>query len=92
MKEYWQELSGWQKTVLVLKVIFIVLGILFVVQNWQKIEVSLVFAKVEVPVTLLMLISGILGYMLSSFFNFKKLRAKDKEIKGMKEAKQEGNL
>lgn len=85
MKEYWQELSGWQKTVLVLKVIFIVLGILFVVQNWQKIEVSLVFAKIEVPVTVLMLISGILGYMLSSFFSFKKLRAKDKEIKGIKE-------
>ncbi|MCT4560628.1 MAG: lipopolysaccharide assembly protein LapA domain-containing protein [Crocinitomicaceae bacterium] len=89
MKEYWQDLSNWQKFSLVFKLICIVLGILFIVQNWQKTEVSLVFAKVELPVMVLMLISGILGYMLATFFSFKKLRAKDKELKNLRENKKD---
>lgn len=81
MKEYWKNLTTAQKTKYILSLIVVVLVIIFAVQNWAATEVHFVFFSVNISKTLLILISLAGGYGLSTLFDYRKFKKKDKEIK-----------
>jgi uncharacterized integral membrane protein len=85
MKEYWTDLTSGQKTKLVLKIILGLFALIFAVRNWQSTEVVLIFFKVNMPLTVLILASLAIGFALASLFDYRKLKAKDKAISELKE-------
>jgi uncharacterized integral membrane protein len=84
MIEYWKDLSGGQKTKLVLKIVLGIFAFIFVLRNWQSVEVIPVFFKVQMPLTLVILFSIIVGFALASIFDYKKFKVKNEEIKSLK--------
>lgn len=79
-KEYWEKLSSVEKLKFVLKIIFGLIAILFAVFNWQTLELHLVFGKVYLPLTILIFICFIVGFFLSSLFDFRRFNKKNIEI------------
>ena len=84
MKEYWDSLSNGKKAKLILTFILLLLVVIFAFQNWVTGELRLVFITIEIPITLLILISIFIGYTIALTFNYKKVTAKEKEIKQLK--------
>ncbi len=84
MKEYWNDLSGGQKTKLILKIILGIFALTFVLRNWQSVTVIPVFFKIQMPLTLVILLSIGIGFALSSIFDYKKFKIKNKEIADLK--------
>lgn len=84
MKEYWNNLSSSQKTKLILKLVLGLLAFIFAVRNWQMTQVVLVFFKMQLPLTLIIILCVAIGFALASLFDYKKFRLKDKEIKELK--------
>ena len=85
MKDYWNSISTGKKIRLIFILFLVLLGLIFAIRNWQSTEVILVFYKVELPLTLIITISGIIGYAISALFEFRKFMKKDKEIADLKE-------
>ncbi|MFA7273463.1 MAG: LapA family protein [Crocinitomicaceae bacterium] len=85
MKEYWTDLTSGQKTKLVLKIVLGLFALIFAVRNWQSTEVVLIFFKVNMPLTVLILACLAIGFALASLFDYRKFKAKDKEITDLKE-------
>lgn len=84
MVEYWKSLSPLNKFKFVLSLILGIIGVVFTTLNWNVQEVHLIFVKTNIPLSLLILFSIIIGYALSFIFNFRKFRAKDREIEVLK--------
>jgi uncharacterized integral membrane protein len=64
-----------------LKFLIGLLFLIFIVRNWQSIEVNLVFFKLSLPLTLVILLSAGLGAFIASFWFIKKINDKNTEIK-----------
>jgi putative membrane protein len=84
LKAYWDSLSGFGKFKFVLKIILVILAMLFAIFNWQSVEVDLVFLKINLPVTVLILMCIVIGFILSSVFDYRRFKKKDKEIADLK--------
>ena len=80
MKEYWDKLTLGQKIKLISFAIIGLLIVIFALLNWKVYELNLIFGKVEVPVTILILISMFGGYAYAKVYGFMKSRSQDKEI------------
>lgn len=81
MKEYWQDLSTGKKMRMILTIILSLSAIIFAARNWRETEVILVFLKVKMPLTLVIVISAGIGFALASLFDYRKFKARDVEIK-----------
>lgn len=84
MKEYWNSLTASKKVKFIATLILGLFVVIFSFQNWRAGELHLFTLKMDVPITLLILISMIIGYTISSLYNFKKTALKDKEIRDLK--------
>lgn len=84
MKEYWNKLSFVQKANHIFWAVIGLLILIFALLNWQLIELNLIFGKLEIPVTILILVSMFGGYGYAKIFGFIKSRKKDKEISYLK--------
>lgn len=84
MKEYWSKLSFIQKANHLFWAVIGLLILIFALLNWQTIEVNLIFGKIEIPLTILILVSMFGGYGYARIFGFIKARKKDKEISYLK--------
>lgn len=69
-------------------IFFAIVGLLifiFALLNWKVYELNLIFGKVPVPVTILIIISMFGGYAYARIFHgWVKSRSKDKEISYLK--------
>ena len=81
MKEYWQNLSTGRKTKLIVTIVVSLCAIIFAARNWRETEVILVFLKVKMPLTLVIVISAAIGFAIASLFDYRKFKARDAEIK-----------
>ena len=79
-KEYWEKLSSIEKLKFVLKIIFGLIAFLFAVFNWQTVELHLVFGKVNLPLTILIILCFAIGFFLSSLFDYRRFKKKNNEI------------
>lgn len=77
---YWDNLSFWKKTKLILTIILSVFVAVFAFINWKTAPVSFVFVDVEVSITLLILICLLVGYLIASLFESKHYNTKVREI------------
>jgi uncharacterized integral membrane protein len=84
MKEYWNDLTASQKTKLILKIILGLLAIIFAVRNWQSTPVVLVFFKMNLPLTIIIVLCLGIGFALASVFDYRKFKIKNKEITELK--------
>lgn len=84
MKEYWLSLNTIKRVKLILSLISILLLLIFAFQNMDKIEVDFIFFSYKVPITIIILIAFITGYIVSSLYSFKKNKTKDDEIASLK--------
>lgn len=81
MKEYWQNLSTGRKIKLIVTIVVSLCAIIFAARNWRETEVILVFLKVKMPLTLVIVISAAIGFAIASLFDYRKFKARDAEIK-----------
>jgi len=81
MKDYWQDLTTGQKIKLVVTILLIIISLIFVVRNWQPTEVFFVFFSMYIPLTLIILVSGGIGFAAASLFRLKKDKKFKDEIK-----------
>lgn len=84
LKAYWDSLNTVGKVKFVLKIILIILALLFTIFNWQSVEVHMVFGKVYLPLTLLIVLCIAIGFILSSIFDYRRFKKKDQEIDALK--------
>jgi uncharacterized integral membrane protein len=84
LKAYWDSLSLPGKIKFILKIILIILALLFTVFNWQSIDVHLVFGKIHLPLTVLIVLCIAIGFVLSSIFDYRRFKKKDLEIEQLK--------
>jgi uncharacterized integral membrane protein len=84
LKEYWEGLTLGQKIKFIAKIVLVLFAILFAVFNWQTVELHLIFAKVSMPLTVLIVLCFAIGLILSSIFDYRRFKKKDKEIQELK--------
>lgn len=84
MKEYWNDLNSGQKTKLILKITLGILALIFAIRNWQSTSVVLVFFKMNLPLTVIIVLCLAIGFALASIFDYRKFKAKNKEISELK--------
>jgi len=84
MKEWWDGLSGRQKIKYIVSAVSGLLVLIFAIVNWKSIPVNLLITKVQIPITLLIVLSLAGGFGLATLFDYRKFRKKDKEIKSLK--------
>lgn len=84
MKEYWLSLNTFKRVKLILSLISILLLLIFAFQNMDKIEVDFIFFSYKVPITIIILVAFITGFIVSSLYSFKKNKTKDDEIASLK--------
>lgn len=84
MKDYWQKLSFTQKLNHIFWGVIGLLILIFALLNWKVFDLNLIFGKVKVPVTILILVSMFGGYGYAKIFGFMKTRKRDREISYLK--------
>ena len=89
MTEYWNSLSLLNKVKFVFSIILGIMGVVFATLNWKEQDVHLLFIQTNMPLTLLIIFSMVVGYAFSFLFSYKKFRAKDKEIEALKKENEE---
>lgn len=67
MSDFWEQKTPLQKTKFVLGLLLVVLIIVFSIANWQTTEFDLIFTRVQMPRTILILSCVIFGYILAAF-------------------------
>lgn len=84
MIDYWLNLTIWKK----IKFIFVLIGVIFLiffcVINSQPTEVNFIFGKIKISLVLLIFLSLVIGYALSSIVDYRKFILKNNEIKKLK--------
>jgi uncharacterized integral membrane protein len=88
MSEYWKALSLWNKVKFTISIIIGILGVVFATLNWNDEEVHLLFFQTTMPLTLVIIISIIVGYAVAYVLNFQTSRKKEKEIQNLQEQNQ----
>jgi uncharacterized integral membrane protein len=81
MKEYWNNLSFTGKLKLITYILLALMLIVFAFRNWQMISLRIFFVEFEIPTTILIVGSMILGFLISTILNNRKIHLKKKEIK-----------
>lgn len=84
MKEYWNKLSFVEKVKLIFFAVCGLLILIFALLNWKEYDLNLIFGKVKLPVTILILISMFGGYAYAKVYGWIKSRNQDKEISYLK--------
>lgn len=84
MKEYWNGLTNAQKTKYIISAVAGILVLIFAILNWKNTELHLLFGRVSIPKTLLILMSMAGGFGLATLLDMRKFRKKDNEIKNLK--------
>jgi uncharacterized integral membrane protein len=84
LKDYWQKLSFTQKLNHIFWGVVGLLILIFALLNWKVFDLNLIFGKVKVPVTILILVSMFGGYGYAKIFGFMKTRKRDREISYLK--------
>lgn len=84
MAEFWKNLSPLNKIKFVISIILGIIGVVFATLNWKSHEVHLLVTKTEMPLTLMIILSMIIGYSFSYIFSYRKFKIKDKEIEQLK--------
>jgi uncharacterized integral membrane protein len=85
MLSYWKALSPWRKFKLVFSILIFIFVVVFAILNWQIVEIRFIFFKLNISVTLLIILCLVLGFIISSIFDHRKFRKKDKEILELKD-------
>lgn len=80
MSDYWERMSTWQKTKAIISVVVLVFIVIFSIINWESRQINFVFGRVNVPLTLIIVICLLVGYSLSSFNEYKYYNRKVKEV------------
>ncbi|MFT5582151.1 MAG: putative integral membrane protein [Psychromonas sp.] len=81
MKDYWDELTNWQKTKLILKVILYLLVGIFCIRNWHSTDLNLVIVTFKIPLTVIIVASLGLGYLLAKTLTQGRIAKMKKQIK-----------
>ena len=84
MKDYWNSISTGRKIRLILGLILGILLLIFAIQNRKPVFFSVVFTKFEISLTLLIILSMFVGFLIASLFDYKKFKEKDKTIADLK--------
>ncbi len=84
MKEYWKNISTGRKIRLIAGVVLGVLLLIFAIQNRKAVVFSLVFTRFEISLTLLIILSMVVGYLIASLFDYRKFKRKDKQIEELR--------
>jgi len=84
MKDYWNTLTVWKKIKLTFTFSLFVLIVIFSFQDWELMQMNLLFMHIQIPLTLLIFSSILIGYFIGIFLNYKKANEKEKEIKRLK--------
>jgi uncharacterized integral membrane protein len=84
MKDYWNKLSFIEKVKLIFFGVVGLLILIFALLNWKVYNLNLVFGKIEVPVTILILVSMFGGYAYARIYGALKSRKREKEISYLK--------
>jgi uncharacterized integral membrane protein len=84
MKEYWNTLSFFKKISFAASIVLFVLTIIFSFQNWEKVQLNLVFKTVEMHLTLIIGIAWFLGFIFSILSSRMKIMKKEVEINNLK--------
>ena len=84
MKEWWDGLTSSQKIKYIISAIAGILVLIFAIVNWKMVNVNLLITTVRIPITLLILLSLAGGFGLTTLFDYRKFKKKDKEIKSLK--------
>lgn len=84
MKEFWLGLTSAQKMKYIVSIIAVILGLIFAIMNWKSIEVHFILTSINIPITMLILLCMGAGYGLATLFDYRKYRAKNKEISSLK--------
>lgn len=84
MKDYWNKLSFGEKAKLIFFGICGLLIFIFALLNWNVYNLNLIFGKVQVPVTILILISMFGGYGYGRVSGWVNTRKQEKEISYLK--------
>ena len=84
MKEWWDGLSSSQKLKYIISAVSGILVLIFAIVNWKSIPVNFLVVKVNIPTTLLIILSLAGGFGLATLFDYRKFRKKDKEITALK--------
>jgi lipopolysaccharide assembly protein A len=77
--EYWNNLTKREKVFLILKVLLGLWFLIFIIKNWQETEVNFLFFKVQLPLTILIFLSSVVGALISSIWFYRKLQRKNQE-------------
>lgn len=89
MFEFWPKLTLLEKVKYVSSRLGLVLLVLFCVFNWQEQIVDMIFFKMKIPLTLLIIISFILGILISFYNNYKLNSTKEEQAKIIHQKNQE---
>ena len=80
MKEYWNNLSLSRKIRLIITILVGICAVIFAARNWKDTEVILVFLKIQMPLTLVIVLSSAIGFAIASLFDYRKFKVRDQEI------------
>jgi uncharacterized integral membrane protein len=84
LKEYWEFLNTKQRLRLIFTILGAVLLLVFAFQNWVAAPVSLIFVRFDLPITVLIITSLVIGFMGAKIFNYRKLSNLAKEVGELK--------
>lgn len=85
MKEYWQNLSDFEKVKFIVLGIVSLLILIFAVQNWQSTHIFVLTGDFFIPTTLLIVFSMFGGYAFSRVLSIRKSRKYKAEIRVLQE-------
>lgn len=83
-KEFWLTLSPWKKFKLIMILILSIYTVIFAFVNWNSQEINFLFFKPKIPITLLISICLVAGYLFASLFDYRKYKLKENEINELK--------
>ncbi len=80
MGSYWENLTFWRKAKFIFTIILSVFVLIFAVINWESVLLDFVFIDKEIPLTLIILVCLLVGYLVASLFESKHYNRKVKEV------------
>ena len=81
----WGKMSLKDKVKFTSSIICVILFIAFAALNWNSHEIHFIFLKSKIPLTVVIFLSVVVGYLISFLISYKKLMKKNFEIEMLKE-------
>lgn len=79
MVKFWNTLNFWNKVKFIFSLIGLIFGVIFSTLNWNSLEVYLIFTKMKLPLTIVLLFAFIIGIAFANLLHFQRQRKKDRE-------------